>query len=313
MNVSKSIMQKLNRAALVFAVCLLTLTSAFALTNGSRNVSAAGKINKLFKPSAVFKDIWVDYDVVEGGENGMRIHVKFTTYGMKNLDSYLAIYFMDSDGEYLRDRNDRFNSSTGDVAVYRSLKPGYETTEYNDLSVFMPYSELDLSDGNWDLSMDVKLIYKAGGIIQELTTKDFNYKQGDTDTKGGISATVKRVWVDYNVTQGGRRGMRIHVNFEVTGLKGVDSKLTVRIRRENDDFLISDSPSYANDEGQLEVSFSMKPGYPVTVYEDATMFLPYDEIVLRKGVWDLRLDIDLNYEDGELIDHLAYHEFEFTR
>jgi hypothetical protein len=106
--------------------------------------------------------------------------------------------------------------------------------------------------------------------------------------------------------------MRIHVNFEVSGLKGVDSKLTVRIRKEDDSFLASKS-SFANDDGELELAFEMRPGYPTTVYKDATIFLPYEEINLRKGVWDLKLDIDLNYDDGKIIDHLTYHEFEFTR
>lgn len=316
MNVSKSIMQTLNRTALAVVFCLLTLTSVFALTNETHNLSLNNKVKKTFKPSATFKDIWIDYDVTEGGRDGMRIHVKFSVYGMRNLDSYLAIYFMDSNGDKLRDNNSKFNSSDGDVAVYFALKPGYETTDYNDLSVFMPYDELDLDDGNWDLRMDVDVIYKGGGLIQHLTFKDFNYKQGDdTDRnpKGNISAIVKRIWVDYNVTEGGRKGMRVHVNFEVTGLKGVDSLLTARVQKENNDYLTSTSPSFSNDTGQLEISFSMKPGYPTTVYEDATMFLPYSEINVRKGVWDLKFDIDLNYENGDLIDHLEYYEFEFTR
>lgn len=50
----------------------------------------------------------------------------------------------------------------------------------------------------------------------------------------------------------------------------------------------------------------MKPGYPTTVYEDADMFLPYDEINLPKGVYNLKLDIDVTYEDGELIQHLTF-------
>ncbi len=314
MNVSKSIMQNLNRAALAFAVCLITLTSAFALTNENHNISLENKVENSFKPSAVFKDIWIDYDVAEGGQDGMRIHVKFTAYGMKNLDSYLAIYMMDSNGDKLRDNNRKFNSTDGDVAVYRSMRPGFEPTNYDDLSVFMPYDELDLSDGNWDLRMDVDLIYKGGGLIQHLTFKDFNYKQGDdTNKKGNISATVKRVWVDYGVTEGGRKGMRIHVNFEVTGLKGIDSMITVKVKKENDEFLTSRSAAFANDDGQLELSFTMKPGYPTTVYEDATMFLPYNEIILRRGVWNLKFDVDLNYENGELIDHLHFEEFEFTQ
>jgi hypothetical protein len=234
---------------------------------------------------------------------------------MKNLDSYLAIYFMDDEGNYLKDNNNAFNSSSDDVAVYRDLKPGYDPAEYNDYSVFMPYSELDLPDGNWNLTMDVKLIYKAGGLIQELTKKAFNYKQGTPTVKNTSSVTAKsnRVWVDYNVTEGGKRGMRIHVNFEVTGLKGIDSKLTARVQKENGTFLTNSSSEYSNDDGQLAVSFAMKPGFPTTVYKDADIFLPYNEIKISSGKWNLKIDIDLNYEDGTLIQHLDIYEFEFER
>jgi hypothetical protein len=271
--------------------------------------------NNYIRPSASFKDIWIDYDVKEAGVNGMRIHVKFTAYGMKNLDSYLAIYFMDDEGNYLKDNNDKFNSSSNDVAVYRDLKPGYDPAEYADYSVFMPYSELDLTDGNWDLTMDVKLIYKAGGLIQELTKKAFNYKQGAPAVKNTSSVTAKvtRTWVDYNMTEGGVRGMRIHVHFEVTGLKGVDSKLTARVQKENGTYLTNSRGGYSNDEGQLMVSFDMKPGFPTTVYKDADIFLPYGEINISRGKWNLKLDIDLNYEDGSLIQHLDFYEFEFER
>jgi len=267
------------------------------------------------KPSASFKDIWVDYDVKESNQLGMRIHVKFTAYGMKNLNSYLAIYFMTEDGDYLKDKNDKYNSSSDDVAVYRELTPAYDPADFNDLSVFMPYSELDLTDGSWDLKMDVKLIYKAGGLIQELTKKAFNYKQGDTVERNPTSVTTKltRIWVDYNVTEGSRRGMRIHVNFEVTGLKGVDSKLVARVQKENGTYLSNNNSGFSNDSGQLEVAFEMKPGFPTTVYKDADMFLPYNEINISSGKYNLKLDVDLSYEDGELIKHLDFYEFEFER
>jgi hypothetical protein len=269
------------------------------------------------KPTAAFKNLWVDYGVTEGGLLGMRIHVKFTAYRMKNLPSYLAIYFMDQSGDYLKDANDSFNSSDGLVAVYKELTPGYDPTDYNDLSVFMPYSELDLSPGNYNLKMDVKLIYKAGGIIQELTTEEFTYKKPKTTTpvrnSSSVTAKANRIWIDYNVTEGGVRGMRIHVNFEVTGLKGIDSKLTARVQKENGTFLTNGNNAYSNDEGQLAVSFDMKPGFPTTVYKDADIFLPYGEIVISRGKWNLKLDIDLNYEDGELIQHLDFYEFEFER
>ncbi len=270
------------------------------------------------KPSASFKDIWVDYDVTEGNKKGMRIHVKFTTYGMKGLDSYLAIYFLDDKGNSLKDKggDSTYASSLDTVAVYRDLKPGYDPAEYADYAVFMPYAELDLPDGNHDLTMDVKLIYKAGGAIQDLTKKDFNYKQGDVSScpsPGSVTAKVTRIWVDYNVSEGSKRGMRIHVNFEVTGLQNIDSKLTARVQRENGNFLTSSSSGYSNDDGQLAVNFEMKPGFPTTVFKDADIFLPYNEISVGRGKHNLTLDIDLNCDDGTLIKHLDVYEFEFER
>jgi len=316
MNVSKLIMQNLNRAALVLAVCLLTLTSAFALTNENHNLSPDNAVNNSFSPSAVFKRVWIDYDVTDGSRKGMRIHVNAEVTGLKGVDSKFVARVQKDDGEYLLSSSS-YSNGDGELETSYSIKPGYPTTIYEDADMFLPYSEINLRKGVWNLKLDIDLSYEDGELIQHLTFKEFEFTSGgggsnDTPTKAAISATVKRVWIDYNVTQNKRRGMLIHVNFEVTGLKNVDSKLTVRVLRDDNSFLRSNS-SYSNDSGDLELAFSMKPGYATTVYEDADIFLPYDEIVLRKGVWDLKLDIDLNYEDGTLIDHLANHEFEFTK
>lgn len=262
---------------------------------------------------AVFKDLWVDYDVTEGSEKGMRIHVKFTTYGMRGLASYLAIYFQDQYGTALPDKNGKFASSDDKVAVYKEMTPGYDPADYNDFSVFMPYNELDLGRGTWKLRMDVKVIYKAGGLISQLTTKDFEYSNGGTQqpTTDDVSADLKRVWVDYNITQGGVRGMRVHVNFDVTGLQGIDSRLVFRIRQVGGAYLRNNGGSYSNVNGEFQTEFKMKPGYATTVYNDASVFIPYDQIIISKGNWNLEFDIDLAY--GDEFTHLKWHPFTFTR
>jgi hypothetical protein len=315
MNVTKSIMQNLNRVALALAVCLLTLPSALALTNENHNLSAVNSANNSFDPAAVFKSCWIDYDVTEGGRKGMRIHVNFEVTGLKGVDSKLVARVQREDGEYLTNSSS-YSNAEGQLETSYSIKPGYSPAVYEDADMFLPYSEINLRKGVWNLKLDIDLNYEDGELIQHLTFKEFEFTPGGTNnntpTKSAISATVNRVWVDYDVFENRQKGMRIHVNFEVVGLKGVDSKLTVRLRKEDDTFLPSDT-SYSNESGELELSYAMKPGYPTSVYKDATIFLPYSEIVLRKGAWNLRLDIDLNYEGGELIDHLAYHEFEFSR
>jgi hypothetical protein len=273
-------------------------------------------VNNNNRPNASFKNIGVVHNVTENGQKGMRINVSFTAYGMKNVPGYVAIYFMDSRGNYLKDSNDQFVSATDEVAVYREITPAYDPAEYNDYAVFMPYSELDLPDGNWNLTMDVKLIYKAGGLIKELVKENFNYKKGVTDTDrkpDSVTAKVNRIWVDYDVTEGGVRGMRIHVNFEVTGLKGVESKLVARLQKADGNWLMNSNRAYSNRLGQLEVFFEMNPGYPTAVYRDADIFLPYNQIVIGSGKHNLKIDVDLNYSDGELIKHLDVYEFEFIR
>lgn len=268
------------------------------------------------KASASFKDLWIDYDVTEGGKKGMRIHVKFTTYGMKGLDSYLAIYFLDENGTSLKDKggDSNYASSQDTVAVYRDLKPGYDPAEYADYTVFMPYQELDLADGDWDLTMDVKLIYKQGGAIQDLTKKDFVYKQSKPcPDPSAVTAKVTRTWVEYNMTEGGKKGLRAHINFEVTGLQNIDSLMTVRVQKEDGTFLSNSSSGYSNQSSQLAVSFEMKPGYETTVYKDLDVFIPYSEIIIGRGKWTLSLDYDLNCASGKMLKHLDAYEFEFER
>jgi hypothetical protein len=300
-------------AQTVATVMFMALVVVSAGISVSGQTASGGRPSQAAKPSAVFKDIWIDYDVAQGTDKGMRIHVKFTVNNMKNLDSYLALYFETAEGVRLRDKDDSTNSATGEVAVYRELKPGYDVTDYDDMTLFMPYDQLDLEDGDWKLRIDVDVIYKAGGLIQHLTFKEFDYSQGGDEVEPEKVATLKRIWVDYNVTRGGRKGMLVHVNFEVTGMKGVDGLLAVRVRKGDENYLESASAGFSNADGEFEVTYAIKPGYAVAVYEDATVFIPFNEMVISKGTWDLELDADLRYEGGDLIQHLGFHPFEFKR
>ncbi len=311
MNVSKTIMQNFNRIALIVAVCLITLTPALALTNATHNSSLNSLTKNSFKPSAVFKDAWIDYDVKEGDEDGMRIHVSCEVTGLRNVSSKIVARVADEDSKYLTSDNTSYSNSNSEIETSFDMKPGFATTVFKDADMFLPYSAIGVEPGVYNLKLDIDLNYASGTLIQHLTWKEFKFTRDDV--KEDITAKVKKINVDYDVTEGGRKGMRLHVNFEVTGLKGVDSKITARIQKESGDYLTSRSASFSNSQGQFETSFDMKPGYPTAVFEDATMFVPYNEINLRKGVWTLKLDVDLNYENGDLIQHLDFHEFEFTQ
>ncbi len=293
--------------------CLLALLLSFSGLSASPTSKPA-------EPRATFEKMWVDYDITEDGLKGMRLHVKFTAYDMKDMDSYLAIYFTKDDGTVLKDKNDKFESTAGDVALYKSIKPNYNPAVYNDLQVFMPYSELDLDPGSYNLVMDVKLIYKEGGLIQKLTSYDFEYdKPGTVTASGGApasavaSAKFEDLWVDYDVTEGGKKGIKIHVKFRVYDMKGEEGYLAIYFEKKNGDKLRGKTSTFRSSSGQAAVYKSITPGYQEAVYDDLQVFMPYEEFSLGSGRFDLRMDASVIKKNGDLVKQMKYHEFWFKQ
>jgi hypothetical protein len=300
--------------------CISAFIFAMAITaKASGTPSIPFAYNHITAPSATFYKLWVDYDMTEDGQKGMRIHIKFTAYDMLNMDAYMAIYFEydDEDGGVLKDKNQKFNSTAGDVALYKSIKPGYNPAVYEDLQLFMPYSELDLDPGTYDLTMDVKLIYKGGGEIQHLTYYDFEYTKPGASGGAPVSsatATFDKMWVDYDITEDGRKGMRIHVKFSVFHMKNVDSYLAIYFEKKDGEKLKTTNITYKSKSGQVALYKTLNPGYdPETVYSDLQVFMPYSELNLGSGKFDLKMDADVIYKNGDLIKHLNYHDFWFSQ
>ena len=297
-------------------ICLiLTMQAAtllFAAGTPSRHITS-------FEPTAKFDSIWVDYDVTENNILGMRIHLAFETINMKEMDAYVAIYFEYNDdiAGFLKDKNKKFQSSEGDVAVYKSIKPAFDPAVYKDLSLFMPYSELDLEPGIYDLTMDAKLIYKQGGLIQWLTYYDFEYTKpgspADVESGAQADAVLDKLWVDYDVVENGRKGMRIHVNFTAFNLKDVDSYLAIYFEKKNGEKIEGVSSTYRSKNGQLAVYKSIKPAYAEAVYNDMQLFMPYDQIKLGSGKFDLKLEVNIILKNGDMVKHLKEYEFWFSQ
>lgn len=296
---------------------LFILSLAFATSSVLASDHPLIRLNA--DPSATFDSIWVDYDITEDNARGMRIHISFSTYNMKGMDAYLAIYFEYNDdiAGFLKDKNDKYNSSEGDVAVYKSIKPAYDPAVYKDLSVFMPYSELDLEPGIYDLTMDVKLIYQKGGLLQALTYYDFEYTKpgspADVESAEKTDVEFEKLWIDYNVTEDGKKGMRIHLNFTAVNLKDVDCYAAIYFEKKNGEKIQGKTDGYRSKSGQLAVYKSIKPAYNEAVYKDLQLFMPYGEFSLGKGRSDLVLKADIILKNGDMVKHMKNHEFWFEQ
>jgi hypothetical protein len=145
-------------------------------------------------------------------------------------------------------------------------------------------------------------------------TKSSSPTPKPTSSKSASDAKAKfdKVWVDYNVTEDGERGMRIHVKFEVSNMEGVDSYLMIYFQEEDGTELTTTNSLYSKD-GKVVAKRALKPGFDVTVYKDLDLFIPYSALNLTKGKYNLKMDVDLADDDQTLIQHLGYHEFQYEK
>jgi hypothetical protein len=262
---------------------------------------------------AVFEKITVDYKATEAGVNGMMLHIKFTVYDMKDIESFVAVYFVYNDYHRgaLKDTNQKYGSSAGDVAVYKAIKPAFSPALFEDLQIFMPYEELDLFPGDYELTMDVKLIRKEGGAISDLTKHDFNFTKPLPNSSTIPTASVDSIAVDHNVTENNKTGMRITVKkFSISGMKNIDCSLAIYFEKKDKTKLKSISKTYQSNAGQAAVYQRLSLPYDVSVYDKLSVFIPYEEFGLGKGKFDLRMDVDAIYNSGVLLKHMRFLEFQ---
>jgi hypothetical protein len=151
--------------------------SATKSTSPTPRPSDSPKVSVNPDVKAKFKKVWVDYNVNEEGALGMKIHVKFEVNGLEAQDSYVVVYFQKADGTALPEGLGEYRSKDGRVAVLKGLKPCCPLTVYEDLEIFMPYDELNLTKGKYNLKMDVDVADGEENLLQHLTFHEFKYEK----------------------------------------------------------------------------------------------------------------------------------------
>ncbi|MCW5961261.1 MAG: hypothetical protein KIS76_13940 [Pyrinomonadaceae bacterium] len=264
-------------------------------------------------PAVTFEKLWVDYDVTEDDEKGMRVHVKFTVSNMLNVPGYVAVYFETKGGDPLTSSNPKY-SVDGQLVAFRRIAPAYDPAVYSDYAVFIPYREFTLPYGDHNLRVDADLVTDKFVLIKHLDLYEFIFKNPKpVETVSDANVTFDKMWVDYNVKENGKLGMRVHAKINIQNMKGVASQFVVFFEKANGDKLYTDNASYRSKGGQTAVYIDLTPLYPSTDFTDIKAFIPYEEFNLPKGKHSLQVHSDLIYPDGTLIKHLNYYPFSFTQ
>lgn len=102
---------------------------------------------------------------------------------------------------------------------------------------------------------------------------------------------IKSVETQHNVVQNGQKGMNIIVNYSVEGMKGKTGDLNAYFYFEDGtplkDGNKSSVPCYGTYGGSVVVGKQFTPRYD-DVAMSSTLFMPYDELHLRKGKFSLK-------------------------
>lgn len=116
----------------------------------------------------------------------------------------------------------------------------------------------------------------------------------------------REIWVDNNALNNGQYGVQIHLSFEVSNLEGVKCKAVAYFFFESGEPIEGDDSSFPP-KGEVSVSFT--PSYPDAVFKDFTIFMPYDELGLDTGEYDLKCRVELSDFSTEM--PLAISDYEY--
>jgi uncharacterized protein YaiL (DUF2058 family) len=129
------------------------------------------------------------------------------------------------------------------------------------------------------------------------------------------NAKIESIWVDYDVTRDGKKGMLIHVKFEVNNLQSVNCYIAAYFHFESGQPLVNKSaPSYVTPNGQFAVSETVTPRYVNSVYEDLTLFMPISAFLMPKGKHVLKFNVQISVRDSpNILTESDYTVFTLTQ
>jgi len=109
-------------------------------------------------PSGKILEFKLVLDVQSDQNFGLEIHTKFSIEDSINKDCELTAWFEFSNGQELKDLNNKYGSVDGNVATFKRFSPPYQSSLYENMTLFLPYDELHLKkEGSHSIRFQVGL------------------------------------------------------------------------------------------------------------------------------------------------------------
>jgi len=237
------------------------------------------------KASASAEDIRVEHDQYKQGHRGLLIHTKVTISNHRDKQVRIVAYFHKQDGDKLKDFNDAYHTSDGQVSVGEDVVPIYDSSTWKDHTLFIPYSELHMGEGRHPLKLNLYVWDTSVSPSVQLTASawhDFTYRQT------GRAASIENIRTEYDVFEGGRKGMRVHAHVDIEGLKGSEAEVSLYFYKGDGSKLKDTDKRYNTGNGQVSTHVKLEPPYDRSSWKDLKLFMPYPQLHLATAKHDLK-------------------------
>lgn len=254
------------------------------------------------------KDLDIQYNVYQGGKLGMQIRQDFSIYNAQGKKCIMAAYFYDADTDRpLTDRNGIKTSVNGIVADFTEFTPGYQNTDYTDLTLFMPYDELELGSGNFRLKCFVAIFDPS---LKQISTSGYQY----FTFSQGVNCKEIRLTASFDDAA---QQMVITPIFTIENAKYLNCKAVAYFYYSNGTPLRDQNQRYHTVDGHVSSSADFRPAYDVAIYNNSTtgisISLPYSELHLPAGRYRLRYKVVLFDDKLKPIITSQQYEFNYTQ
>jgi len=287
--------------------------------------------------AAEVSTLWLEHNVTENGQVGMRIHARVSTSGRKGVEHTVYALFYDSTGTPLRDSDGVLVSSDGNVTVSQDFVPAVNETSAQDLTMFFPATELDLPPGKYSLTVRLHVFDHARDQVTASSEGvGFVYTRGEPAPQpaplpapvpvpppappappppgdgSNALATISDLWLEHNVFVDGVKGLRIHAQIRVVNERGRLISMGAFVYWKGGAALRDTNGRFRSGDGSVSVDDEQTPTWDDTVWQTFSLFLPYNELELSTAA---NLELRLAVEDLTTHRHLAVSPpvaFDFT-
>lgn len=284
------------------------LLSLFIL--GLAATASATDIETNGDASAAVNSAWLEFDQIENEKDGMKMHLDLSINNCKDQEVNIYIFIKESaSGNWLKGAKEEYCNADGTLFIEKTIKPKFDNSHYKDLSVFIPLEAMEFKPGDNNYYC-VAFIYYANESLafskgvefsgtgedpNENTTADnapatttssntsASQNTGNTSASA-VTATINDTWLEHDVTEGGKKGFKVHMDVSLKNCGGKTAQIAVFIKDANGKYVDALKSEYSTPKGSLCISKQVSPKYDNSRFKDFPIFIPNEAFENVSGV-----------------------------